>query len=109
MALPYDIHSNPTFIATQQAKDMVRDVATGRRTMCLICSDTGFRKSYETKHGRRQCRLPFHECAPSTESALVRVLWGIESGVILHKGRKPAVMVVTIRMPSGKDRQSPIR
>ena len=41
-ALPYDINANPTYIGYRQAKAIVKDVATGRRTMALICSDPGF-------------------------------------------------------------------
>ena len=37
--------------------------------------------------------VPFHECSPTTESALVKVLWGIESGLITSKDRKPAVLL----------------
>ena len=61
LALPSDIHSNPTFIASQQAKDMVRDVATRRRIMGLICSDPGYVKTYSAKHIMRVEKVPFHE------------------------------------------------
>ncbi len=93
MALPYDIYSNPTFLGMEQSKGIIRDVATGRRIMGLICSDPGYAKTYNAKHIMRVENVPFHECSPTTESALVKVLWGIESGLITSKGRKPAMML----------------
>src|SRR3954471_20101167 len=93
VSLPYDIHTNPTFHGMEQSKRIMRDVALGRRIMALICSDPGFAKTYNAKHIMRSERVAFHEDAPTTEAALVKVLWGIESGLITSKGRKPAVLL----------------
>ena len=80
-------------LALEQAKGIIRDVATGRRIMGLICSDPGFAKTYNAKHIMRTENVPFHECSPTTEAAFVKVLWSIEFGLITSKGRKPAVML----------------
>jgi hypothetical protein len=93
-SLPYDIQKNPTFLGMDRSKRIMRDVATGRRVMALVCSDPGFAKTYNAKHIMRDEQVPYHECSPTTEGALVRVLWGIESGLITSKGRKkPQVLL----------------
>ena len=92
-SLPYDVTRNATFIGIGQAKVSIRDVATGGRFMVLICSDPGLGKSRTAKQELRRGNVPFHECAPSTEQALVRVLWSIESGQINHKGSRVAVIL----------------
>ena len=45
MAYPWDIHRNEIFIGGEAGKDVMRDVAAGRRTLALIVAVPASAKS----------------------------------------------------------------
>ncbi len=72
------------------AKIIIEDVAAGRRLMGMISSDTGFGKTFLSKRAMRK-RMPpcvFYEFNPKDANALVSLLWRMQSGAILDKGRR---------------------
>jgi hypothetical protein len=94
MNLAYDIHNNIVWLGIEQGKLVMRDVATGRRIMCMVCSDTGYGKTHEAKKILRMLGIAFAEVNPKTDNALVQVLWGFASGAVLVKGRRVVVIIV---------------
>jgi hypothetical protein len=94
-SLSYDISRNPTFRAIQMATTAFHDVATGKRIMCLVCSDPGYGKTLLAKRELRGANAPFDETGSiTTEQDFVRYMWQIESGIICHKGRRIRALLV---------------
>ena len=87
MKLPYDITANPTWQGFELAKLSINDVATSRRRMAMICSPTGFGKTYGRiaffGGGRSDTTVPTRR----TNTRLSETLWdyyrqGIDVGIL---------------------------
>lgn len=76
MAYPWDIHRNEVFIGVEAAKDIMRDVAAGRRTLALIGGGTGVGKTYNLRQiARRHLIRHVPEDNPANAESLVSVTW----------------------------------
>ena len=75
MILPYDITTNSTWLGFELLKVAVDDVATGRRRMAMVCSPSGFGKTYWGHRILRWRHVKYHESYPKDVYALVKTLW----------------------------------
>ena len=93
-SLPYDIEKNVAYQGIRYARLAFLDVATGKRVMCLICSETGLGKSLEAKRAMKANNTAFYEFGVTqNEYDLVSHLWSIQSGIIQYKGRRIVVII----------------
>ena len=93
-SLPYNIEKNVAYQGIRYAQLAFLDVATGKRVMCLICSETGLGKSLEAKRAMKANNTAFYEFGVTqNEYDLVSHLWSIQSGIIQYKGRRIVVII----------------